>query len=131
MNKAWIVSSLLGVGALWVGGARIFRHNSPFGFLDGAQWISAEDIAVNANHYTHVETFSLHMPFGEAWSRAQNELCAKDGWRLGFHTEQYQDFLDHGSVSVSLVRGKVDAGDQFIPGTENTDTYVEVRKAKG
>ena len=127
MSKAWLVCSLLGVASLGVIDATINRHNPEFRFLDGAQSVLNTDIVLRPHRPAHLETFNLHVPFDEAWSTAESELCDQKGWSLGDHSSELQNFNLHDKRTVSLIRGKVDSHQDFIPGTEGTDTYVEVR----
>lgn len=127
MNKAFIVSLLLGVGALWVIDATFTRHNPEFKFLDGAQSIASRNVVLLPHIPTRLETYDLHVPYDQVWSTAQNELCGEKGWRLGNRTSEMQNFNYNHIKTVSLIRGKFDSKQDFIPGTEDTDTCVEVR----
>lgn len=127
MKKAWFVCLLLVIGTLWAIDATYLRRNKEFRFLDGAQSVFSADVVIRPHSPTHVETYNLHMPFDEAWSLAEVELIDHRGWKLGDHSVDTQDFnLPHRTV-VSLIRGKVDNRQDFIPGTEATDTCVEIR----
>lgn len=129
MKKVWFICSLLGIVTLWVVDATFTYKGKEFTFLDGAQPILSADVKMRSNYQTHLETYNLHVPFDEVWSNAEVELIDHKGWRLGDHTAELQNFnLPSNNETVSLIRGKVDNHADFIPGTETTDTYIEVRK---
>lgn len=130
MKKAWFVFSLLGIATLWAIDATYLRHNKEFKFLDGAQPVMSTDVVILPNIPTHLETYNLHVPFDEAWSRAEVELVDHKGYRLGGSNSELQSFNLSNHKVVSLVRGKVDSQQDFIPGTESTDTFVQIRTRK-
>jgi len=98
--------------------------------MNGAQSLISRDTVLMSNKPTHIDTFNLHVPYDQAWCLAQDELCDRNGWKLGNHSAECQSFNLRGKCTVSIMRGKVDLNEQFVPGTDDTDTYVEIRKLK-
>jgi len=131
MNKAWLYSSLLGVATLGVAAATFSHHDARFQFLSGAEQLKSNDVLVKKTRSAHVELYNLHVPYEQAWDAARAELCDKDGAVLEQGSTSCQGFTLPGNTSVMLARGKVDAHEDFIEGTESTDTYVVVRTFRG
>jgi len=123
MNKAWLVSSFLGMATLGVIAVTSKRHGSGYRFLEDAQPVASKDVRFRTNHHAHVDVFNLH----DAWAQAELELCDKDGWRIGSHSVDCQNFNLRDRYTVCLVKGRLDDHQDFIPGTEKTDTSVYVR----
>ena len=130
MNKAWLYSSLLGIATLGVVGAHYIHDQSRYHFMSGAESLGAAQVMTKNKIPTRVEVYTIHEPYSEAWSHAEDELC-NHGWKLTGRSATTQTFDWQGKCSISLAPGKADRNLDFIDGTEATDTYVVIRTKLG
>jgi len=130
MNKAWLYSSLLGIATLGVVAATFAHGSAQYRFLADADHVGTGYAVVKKNTLTRVDEFNLHVPYDQAWSEAEAELCGKAGWKLTGISKTSQTFDLDGKSSISIAPGKVNKNLDFLEGCDNTDTYVVIRTPK-
>ena len=128
MKKITIVSSFVAAATLGVVASTLRGPDSGFKFLAGSTKISSTESRLRPNQSMRIDRYSLHVPFDQAWGEAENELCSNNGWHLGSGSPGWQNFVSKDRMVVSLARGKVDDGLNYVEGTDGTDTYVMVER---